>query len=206
MQDRASAPGARDRNVSEAALFLEAGKAAFVERPLGWKHPFFPTGQVDSVELEAFRGVDGHDGDPVALARLVIVHDQADVFQKASKRLIFFHRARKFREILEPASTFGRPIGLEHCRIAALVEQDARQFRGGKGGRHLSPSRDVGDEVSQRTPRLWCQLVRPKDRGGCQQQRLLRGASMAMDSRDCLVAESAFGRITIRSKARSSAG
>ena len=85
VEDGAAAPRAGDRDIGEAALLLEAGEAAFVERALRREHAFFPAGEIDGVELEALGGVDGHDRDAVALARFVIVHDQADMLEEARR-------------------------------------------------------------------------------------------------------------------------
>ena len=125
VEDRRAAPGAGDRDVGEAAFLLEAGEAAFVERALRREDAFFPAGEVDDVELQALGGVDGHDGDALALAGLVIVHDEADVLEEGAERFIFFHRARELGEVFETAGALRRAVGLEHRRVAALVEQDA---------------------------------------------------------------------------------
>ena len=76
--------------------------------------------------------MDRHDGHAVALARLVIVHDQADVLQECLQRFIFLHRARELGEIFEPAGAFGRAVRLEHRGVAALVEHDAGELGVGK--------------------------------------------------------------------------
>ena len=136
----ASAPGARNRDIGEAAFLLEAGKAAFVERALRGEHAFFPAGEIDGVELQALGGVDGHDRDALALPRLVIVHHQADMLEEGAERFIFFHRARELGEVFETAGAFGRAVGLEHRGVAALVEQDARELGVGELGRHLRAS------------------------------------------------------------------
>ena len=82
VEDGRFAARAGDRDIGEAALLLEAGEAAFVHRALRRENAFFPAGEEDGVELEALGGVDGHDGDLLALAVLVIVHDQADVLEE----------------------------------------------------------------------------------------------------------------------------
>ena len=63
--DAALAPRAGDRDIGEAALLLEAGIAAFVERALRGEDAFLPAGEEDGVELQALGGVDGHDRDLV---------------------------------------------------------------------------------------------------------------------------------------------
>ena len=52
-RDAGALAGAGDADIGEAALFLEAGAAAFVHRALGGEQAFLPAGQEDGVELEA---------------------------------------------------------------------------------------------------------------------------------------------------------
>ena len=206
MEDGAFAPRAGDRDVSEAALLLEALEAAFVERALRREDAFLPAGQEDGVELQPLGGVDGHDRDLVAAAVLVIVHHQADMLEEAGEVLIFLHRPGELGEVFEAAGGFGAALGLEHRGVAALVEHDPRELGVGKLGRHLPPAGDVADEAAERAAGLRGQLVAVEHLRGGEQQRLLRGAGGGVDGGDRLVAEAALGRLTIRSKARSSAG
>ena len=81
--------------------------------------PSSQPGKEDGVELQPFCRMDGHDRDLLAAARLVIVHDQADMLEEGAERFIFFHRARELGEVFEAAGAFGRAVGLEHRRIAA---------------------------------------------------------------------------------------
>ena len=118
MEDGCAAASAGDRHIGETALLLEAGETAFVERALRGNTPSSQPARIDDVELQALGGVDGHDCDAVALARLVIVHDQADMFEEGAEGFIFFHRARKLGEVFETAGAFRRSVGLEHRRVA----------------------------------------------------------------------------------------
>jgi hypothetical protein len=63
VEDRAAPPRAGDRDIGEAAFFLEAGEAAFVHRALRGEHAFLPAGQEHVVEFQPLGGVDGHDRD-----------------------------------------------------------------------------------------------------------------------------------------------
>src|SRR6187551_3150861 len=81
VEDCRATPGAGDRNIGKPPLLLERGDAAFVERALRREYPLLPARKVNGVELQALGGVDSHDCDLVALAVLVIVHDQADILE-----------------------------------------------------------------------------------------------------------------------------
>ena len=63
--DVAAALGAGDADIGEAAFFLEAGAAAFVQRALVREEAFLPAGQEDGVEFEALGRVQRHDRDGV---------------------------------------------------------------------------------------------------------------------------------------------
>ena len=76
--------GARQADIGEAALFLEARAAALVERALVREQAFLPAGQEDGVELQPLGGMQRHDGDGVELGVLLGVHDQRDMLEEAS--------------------------------------------------------------------------------------------------------------------------
>ena len=59
VEDRAFLAGAGDRDIGEAAFFLEAGYAALVKAALRGKHAFFPAGAKDIFIFEAFCAVHG---------------------------------------------------------------------------------------------------------------------------------------------------
>ena len=207
VEDGRAAPGAGDRDVGEAAFLLEAGEAAFVQRALRREHAFLPAGQIDGVELEALGGVDGHDGDLLALSALVIVHDQADMLEEGAEvSYSSIARASSARFSRRPAA-FGGAVGLEHGGVAALVEHDAGELGVGQLGRHLPPAGDVGDEAAEAAAGLRASV------------RRCRACVAAASSSGCCVARAwrwmvatalsprpRLGLLTIRSNARSSAG
>ena len=117
------------------------------------------------------------------------------MFEEGAEGLIFLHRARELGEVFEAAGAFGRAVGLEHGGVAALVEQDARELGMGKVVGHLSPAGDVGDETAEAAARLRGQFVAVEHLRGGEQQRLLRGAGVAVDGGDRLVAEPALRRV-----------
>src|SRR6478672_7954283 len=53
VKDGGAVPGAGQRDIGEAALLLETGEAAFVERALRGEHAFLPAGEEDEREFEA---------------------------------------------------------------------------------------------------------------------------------------------------------
>ena len=212
MDDGRPAAGPGDRDIGEAAFLLEAGEAAFVDRALRREHAFFPARQIDGVEFEALGGVDGHDGDAVALARLVVVHDQADMFEERLERFIFLHRAGQLGEVFEAAGGLGRAVGLEHRGVAEFFEDDARELGVGRNppprlwrtvplptvrGREepSPPAGDIGDEIAEAAAGLRGQFVAVEQGRGGHQQRLLGGAGVAVDGRDRFVAEAALGGV-----------
>ena len=76
--------GAGEADIGEAALFLQAGAAALVERALVREQAFLPAGQEDGLELQALGRMQRHDGDGVELLVLLGVHDQRDMLEEAS--------------------------------------------------------------------------------------------------------------------------
>src|SRR5687767_9718576 len=52
VNDRAAAARACDRDIGEAALLLQTGEPALIERALRWEDAFLPAGQEDGVELQ----------------------------------------------------------------------------------------------------------------------------------------------------------
>src|SRR3546814_9377421 len=73
--------GAGDRDIGEAAFFLEAGGAAFVHRTLRGENAVFPAGEEHMIEFETLGGVDRHDRHGFGLVVIVAVHDEADMFE-----------------------------------------------------------------------------------------------------------------------------
>ncbi len=214
-----AALGPGDRHIGKPTLLLQRGEAAFVERPLRREDPLLPSRQIDGVELQPLGRVDGHDGDLVAVAVLVIVHHQTDMLEEAGEVVIFLHRAGELGEVFEAAGGFGGAVGLEHGRVAGFFEDDSGKVGVGDGpstipvfagtvplptsfagreertGSHAPPSSDVGDETGERVAGAGLELVRIQEAGGGDEQRLLLGAGGGVDRRQRLVAEPALGLV-----------
>ena len=183
VEDDAAPARAGDRDVGEAALLLEAGIAALVERALRGEDAFLPAGEEDGVELEALGGVDGHDRDLVGLAVGVVVHDQADMFEEGAERLIFLHRAGELGEILEPAGALGRAVGLEHRGVARFVEDEAGELGMGQLVELRAPAGEIADQIAERrgapagSARRCRGSARRPERAGCPRRGRAGGAS-----------------------------
>ena len=188
-------PRPRDRDIGEAALFLQCGEAAFIERSLRGEHAFLPAGQEHAVELQPLGGVYGHDRDLALILIGVIVHDEADMLQKRAQRFVILHCAGKLVQVLQPPIGFGGALGLQHRGIAAFVEQDAGQLGMGQLARHVAPAADIGDEIGEGAPGLRRQLVGAKDMPRRDQQGRALGAGETVDLLDRLVAETALGHV-----------
>ena len=68
--------------MGEAALFLEAGAALFVERALARKQAFLPAGQEHVVEFESLGRMQRHQRNRFVRGAAVAVHHQRDMFEK----------------------------------------------------------------------------------------------------------------------------
>ena len=121
MEDSATLARPRDRDIGQPPFFLQAVEPAFVQRPLRGENAFLPPDQEGRIELQPLGGMDGHDGDLGGFGLRLIIHNQRDMFQERAQRLIFFHRAGEFGEVLQPSGAFGAAFGLQHRGIAALV-------------------------------------------------------------------------------------
>src|SRR3546814_8610061 len=84
--DARALAGAGDRDIGEAAFFLEAGGAAFVHRTLRGEDAVFPAGEENMIELEPLGGVDRHDRHGFGLVVIVAVHNEADMFEEFLER------------------------------------------------------------------------------------------------------------------------
>ena len=201
-------PRAGDRDIGQAALLLEAGEAAFVERALRREDAFLPADEEDDREFEALGGVDGHDRDLGLAARRVIVHHQADMLEEGAERLIFLHRAGQFGEVLEAAGGFGAALGLEHGGVAAFVEHQAGELGVGQLVGHRPPAARCRRRSGRATAaRLRGQFVAVEHLRGGEEERLAGGAGEAVDAlATALSPRPRLGMLTMRSKARSSAG
>ena len=195
MDDHGQAPGARDRDIGEAAFLLEALHTAFVERALRREQAFLPADQEDRVVFETLGGVDGHDRDLRILRAALVVHHQRDVFEEGAERVVFLHRADEFAEVLQAPGRLDRFLGLVHRGVAALVEQLPREFGVRQAGRHVAPAGDVADQPAERLLRCPGQFVGVEDAGGGRRERCAGGAGELVDARDRLVAKAALGDV-----------
>ena len=129
------------------------------------------------------------------------------MLEEGAERLIFLHRAGQLGQILQPPRGFGRSLGLERGGVAAFVEHQPRKLGVGQCPGHRPPARDIGDEAAERLARLRGHLVAVEHLRGGEQERLAGGAGEGMDMRCTALSPSPrLGVLTIRSKARSSAG
>ena len=115
--------------MGEAALFLEAGAALFVERALARKQAFLPAGQEHVVEFEPLGRMQRHQRHRFVFGAAVAVHHQRDVLEKTLQVLELLHRAHEFLQVIQPARGVGRAVLLPHLGIAALVEHDFGELR-----------------------------------------------------------------------------
>ena len=195
MQDGAALARPRDRDIGQPPFFLQTVQPAFVQRPLRGENAFLPPDQEGRIELQPLGGMDGHDGDLGGLGLRLIIHNQRDMLQKRAQRLIFFHSAREFREVLQPPRAFGAAFGLQHRGIAALVQYLPRQFRMRQLRRPVAPARQIADETAERPPRLRRQFVGVQyPRGGMEQRNAL-GPRQPVQLLHRLVAQAALGHI-----------
>ena len=105
----ARAPRAGQPDMGEAALLLEPGAAALVERALVREQPFLPAGQEDGVELEALGGVQRHQADALGGVALVRLHDERDVLEEARRSgNSSIERTSSFRFSSRPAASAER--------------------------------------------------------------------------------------------------
>ena len=106
---------ARQADMGEAALLLQPGAAALVERALMRKQAFLPAGQEHGVEFQPLGGVQRHDVDRLLALGAVAVHHQRDVLEEAGEVLEFLHGAHQLLEVFQPAGGVG---ALSFCHIS----------------------------------------------------------------------------------------
>ena len=70
----------------------------------------------------------GHDADLFAVFAPVIIHDQADMLQKALKIFKAFQRLHQFLEVFQTARRFGGFVILPHRGVAGFVQNDLSEF------------------------------------------------------------------------------
>ena len=71
----------------------------------------------------------GHDADLCIGIRLLVIHDQADMFEKALKVFKRFQCLDQLFQVFQPPRRLGRLVVLPHRRIAGFVKNDLGQFR-----------------------------------------------------------------------------
>ena len=203
-----AALGAGDADIGEAALFLEAGTALFIEGALMRKQAFLPAGQEHGAEFQALGGMQRHDVDLVVRVAAVAVHHQGDVFEKACHVFELAHGAHEFLEVFEPSFGFGAFVVLPHLGVARFIEH------------HLGQVRCAEDRASAWRQRLKAFEKRAQRGAGLGRQFI--GESQALRRRDRAKGPGAranscmrltevspmprLGTLTMRSKARSLSG
>src|SRR3546814_9443759 len=81
-------PRPRDRDIGEAALLLQAGVPAFVERALRGKDAFLPSREEHGVELKTFGRMDGEGRHLRRAVVGVIVHHRSEEHTSELQSLI----------------------------------------------------------------------------------------------------------------------
>ena len=132
--------GAGEADIGEAALLLQAGAAALVERALVREQAFLPAGQEHGLELQPLGRMQRHDGDGVELLVLLGVHDQRDMLEEGAQRLVFLHGADQLLQVFEPARRLGRAVVLPHLGVAALLQDDLGELGVRLGLDHALPA------------------------------------------------------------------
>ena len=136
--------------MGEAALFLQPGAAALVERALMREQAFLPAGQEHGVEFQPLGGMQRHDVDGLLGLGAFAVHHQRDVLEEALQVLEFLHRAHQLLEVFQAAGGVGGAVLLPHVGVADFVEHDLGQL----GVRHRillhAPALESRHQVAQR--------------------------------------------------------
>ena len=86
--------------------------------------------------------------DHVAARVLGIVHDQADVLEKAGEAVELGERLDQLLEVLEPAGRVGRAVLLPHAHVARFLEHGLGQLRA--AARAAASSRQRSKSSSRR--------------------------------------------------------
>ncbi len=176
--------GAGQADIGEAALFLEAGAAAFVERALVRKEAFLPAGQEHGLELQALGRMQRHDVDGVELGVLLGVHDQRDMFEEGAQRLVFLHGADQLLQVFEPAGGFRRAVVLPHVGVAGLLQNGLGELGVRRGFERCLPAGEIGGDFAQSRARLRLQLVAFGELAGGFEHRDAKCAGRVVDLAD----------------------
>ena len=134
---------AREPDMREPALFLQAGAAGLVERALMRKQAFLPAGQEHGVEFQPLGGMQRHDVDGVVVAFAVAVHHQRNMFEEAGEVLELLHGAHELLQVFQPPGGIGGTVLLPHLGIAGFIEHDFGQF----GSAAAHPSARASDRT-----------------------------------------------------------
>src|SRR5258706_15960905 len=114
--------GARNAEIGQTPLFLQAFLTVLIEAELMRKQPLLPAGKENDIELKPLRAVKGHEADAVAIARLLRVHHEADMLQKSAEAIELLHEPDQLFQVFEPRLRLRRLVLLPHPGIAGLVE------------------------------------------------------------------------------------
>ena len=169
--------GAREADIGEAAFFLEARAAAFVERALVRKQAFLPAGQEDGLEFEALGRMQRHDRDGVEVRRCVSASITSAMCSRKPRMLsnASIERMSSLRFSSRPGR-FGRLVVLPHVRVAGLFEDGLGKLGVRRGFEQALPALEHGDDVEQRLAGLGLHLVGLDDVGGGRAASGYRGA------------------------------
>ena len=192
--------------MGEAALLFEAGAALVVERALVREQAFLPAGQEHGVEFQPLGGMQRHDGDGVGIGAAVGVHHQRDVLEEALQVLELLHRADQLLEVFQAAGGVGGAVLLPHLGVAGFVEHDLGELGVRQRIALLAPAVEASSRPRS-APRGFgfsssvSTMARAASVSGTRRLR-------AWSCSSCTVASPRprLGTLTMRSKARSSAG
>ena len=177
--------GAGQADIGEAALFLEPGAAALVERALVREQAFLPAGQEHRLELQPLGRMQRHDGDRVELLVLLGVHDQRDMLEEASAATRTPPSSGSAPSGF-PAGPALRPSGrsaTSRCsRISSRIISASSVC--GLVSSMLCQRREIGGDLAQRRARLRLQLVGLGELAGRLQHRHAARARGVVDLAD----------------------
>ncbi len=113
---------ARQPDMGEPPLLLEAGPAALVQRPLVREQAVLPAGQEHRVEFQALGRVQRHQRDALGPLGFRGLHHQRDVLQEGGHVRKLLHGAHELLEVLQPPGGVGRLLLLPHLGVAGFLE------------------------------------------------------------------------------------
>ena len=189
--------GARDADIGKAAFLLQPLQPAFVHRPLRREQPILPAWQEHRRKFQPLGRVQGHDADLFARFLGLVIHNQADMFEKTLQILEIFQRLDQFLEVFEPSRCLWRFVVLPKAGVAGFVQNDLGQCDMGiRLGAHLRrPAVQPCDQFGQFLQPLAAQQTTLADQSGAFHQGHATRARGALDRLDRLVAQAAFGGV-----------